>query len=622
METLGKRAEFAHSAAGRNGSRMNVSKAEPSSGTYPASVLVRRLVVDEALAHWPSYAIAIVLMCVAAAAMALSAYLIGTMTNEAYINHNFHGIVIVGIIVMAVFTTKGIATYGGTVLLSYVGNRIVADNQRRMFDKLLRENMSFFADRHSSEFIARLTTGANSVSQVINLLITAIGRDLMSLIGLCAVMVIRDPVMSIAALVIAPPALFVLRKLVRRVRNIAQKQFTGGTRIIETLQELLQGLRMVKAFSLEDEMRRRLDDSVTGVEAQANKMARVANRSNPVMETLAGIAIALAIIYGGYRGIAGHGTPGEFVSFLAAFLLAYEPAKRLARLNLDLHNNLVGVRVLYEIIDSPAGKSNDDDHPPLTLDTGRLEFSDVRFAYRPGTPVLRAMNFVAQPGKFTALVGPSGGGKTTVLDLILRFYAVESGHILIDGQDIATVARGSLRHQIAYVGQIVQLFRGTIRDNIALGRLGASEAEIVAAAKAAHADEFIRDFPAGYDTPIGEHGMQLSGGQRQRLAIARALIKNAPIILLDEATAALDSESERYVQEAIAELCKGRTTLVIAHRLATIMHADCILVVESGKIVESGRHEELLRKNGRYASFYRMQLKGQEAAREPLAVGG
>ncbi len=280
------------------------------------------------------------------------------------------------------------------------------------------------------------------------------------------------------------------------------------------------------------------------------------------------------------------------------------------------------MRVLYEIIDSPAGESNDDDHPPLTLDTGRLEFSDVRFAYRPGTPVLRGMNFVAQPGKFTALVGPSGGGKTTVLDLILRFYAVESGRILIDGQDIATVARGSLRHQIAYVGQIVQLFRGTIRDNIALGRLGASEAEIVAAAKAAHADEFILDFPAGYDTPIGEHGMQLSGGQRQRLAIARALIKNAPIILLDEATAALDSESERYVQEAIAELCKGRTTLVIAHRLATIMHADCILVVESGKIVESGRHEELLRKNGRYASFYRMQLKGQEAAREPLAVGG
>ena len=601
---------------------MKKSKAGSSAGAYPAFTLIRRLVVDEALAHWPRYAIAIVLMCIAAAGMALSAYLLGTMTNEAYIHHNFRGIVIVGVITMAVFATKGIATYGATVTLSYVGNRIVADNQRRMFDKLLRENMGFFADRHSSEFIARLTTGAASVTQVINLLITAIGRDLMSLIGLCVVMVIRDPVMSIAGLVIAPPAMFFLRKLVRRVRNIAQLQFTGGTRTIETMQEALQGLRMVKAFSLEDEMRRRLDGSVSAVEAQANKMARVANRSNPIMETLAGFAIAMAIIYGGYRGITGHGTPGDFVSFLAAFLLAYEPAKRLARLNMDLHNNLVGVRVLYEIIDSPAGESNDGDRPRLKLADGRLEFSDVRFSYRPGTPVLRGMSFVAQPGKFTALVGPSGGGKSTVLDLILRLYSIDSGRILIDGQDIAAVARSSLRGQIAYVGQIVQLFRGTIRDNIALGRIGASEAEIVAAAKAAHAHEFIRDFPAGYDTQVGEHGMQLSGGQRQRLAIARALIKNAPIILLDEATASLDSESERYVEEAIAELCKGRTTLVIAHRLATIMHADSILVVENGQVVEFGRHDELLRKSGRYASFYRMQLREQGTAREPLAVGG
>ncbi len=208
-----------------------------------------------------------------------------------------------------------------------------------------------------------------------------------------------------------------------------------------------------------------------------------------------------------------------------------------------------------------------------------------------------------------------------MLNLILRLYDADSGRILIDGQDIAAVSRHSLRQQIAYVGQIVQLFRGSIRDNIGLGRLGASEAEIVAAAKAAHAHDFILGFPAGYDTPVGEHGMQLSGGQRQRVAVARALIKNAPIILLDEATAALDSESERYVQDAIAELCKGRTTLVVAHRLATIMHADCILVVEDGLIVESGRHDELLRKGGRYASFYRLQLKEQGPAREPIAVG-
>jgi subfamily B ATP-binding cassette protein MsbA len=584
-----------------------------SADSYSAFALVRRLVVDEALRHWRRYAVALALMGAAAAATALGAYLIGTLTNAAYVTRNFHGIVVIGVLAMAVFATKGLATYGAAVLLNYIGNSIVANNQRRMFDKLLHENIGYFADRHSSEFISRLTTGAAAVSQVINLLIGAVGRDLMSLIGLSIVMVVQDPIMSIGGLIIAPPAVFFLRKMLRRVRNIARMQFAGGTRIIETMQESLQGLRMVKAFSLEDEMRRRLALSVDSVESESNKMARVANRASPLMETLGGFAIALAMIYGGYRGIHGSGTPGQFVSFLAAFLLAYEPAKRLARLNIDLNNNLVGVRVLYEIIDSPPGESNDDDRPPLKLSTGRLEFADVHFAYRPDAPVLRGMSFQAQPGRLTALVGPSGAGKSTVFDLVLRFYDVESGRILLDGQNIASVSRHSLRSQVAYVGQIVQLFRGTIRENIAFGKIGASDEEIVAAAKAAHAHDFILGFPAGYDTPVGEHGMQLSGGQRQRIAIARALIKNAPIILLDEPTAALDSESEQNVQEAFAELRKGRTTLVIAHRLSTIMHADNILVLESGLVVESGRHEELLRKGGRYASFYRLQLREQEA---------
>ena len=585
---------------------------DASAESYSAFALVRRLLLDEALGHWRRYAMALALMGIAAGATALGAYLIGTLTNEAYVSRNFQGIVVIGVLAMAVFATKGLSTYGAAVLLNYVGNSIVAKNQRRMFDKLLRENIGYFADRHSSEFISRLTTGAAAVSQVINLLISAVGRDLMSLIGLSIVMVVQDPIMSIGGLIIAPPAVFFLRGMLRRVRHIARTQFAGGTRIIETMQESLQGMRMVKAFSLEDEMRRRLAVSVDAVESESNKMARVANRASPLMETLGGFAIALAMIYGGYRGIHGSGTPGQFVSFLAAFLLAYEPAKRLARLNIDLNNNLVGVRVLYEVIDSPPGESKDDDRPPLKLGTGQLEFADVDFAYRPGEPVLRGMSFQAQPGRVTALVGPSGAGKSTVFDLILRFYDIESGRILLDGQNIAGVSRHSLRSQIAYVGQVVQLFRGTIRENIAFGRIGASNDEIVAAAKAAHAHDFILGFPAGYDTPVGEHGMQLSGGQRQRIAIARALIKNAPIILLDEPTAALDSESEQNVQEAFAELRKGRTTLVIAHRLATIMHADSILVVENGLVVESGRHEELLRKGGRYASFYRIQLREQE----------
>ena len=359
-------------------------------------------------------------------------------------------------------------------------------------------------------------------------------------------------------------------------------------------------------------MQARLDANVADVERESNKMARVGNRASPLMETLGGFAIAIALVYGGYRVIATDAAPGQFFSFITAFLLAYEPAKRLARLNIDLNQGLVGVRVLFEVLDSPATEPSETARPALTLKDGRIEFSNVSFDYRAGEPVIRNLSLVAEPSAVTALVGPSGGGKSTILNLILRFYEVTRGSINIDGQNIAEMSRQSLRQQIAYVGQDVFLFRGTVRDNIAFGRPGAGEDDIIAAAQAACAHDFIMAFPNGYDTPVGEHGLQLSGGQRQRIAVARALIKDAPIILLDEATAALDSESEQQVQQAIEHLCQGRTTLVIAHRLHTVAHADRIYVIEEGAIAESGRHEELLRKGGRYASFYRLQLKDQE----------
>ena len=590
-----------------NGTRMTELPRKITDDPYGAAALIRRLITEQGLQHWRRYAVAFTLMAVSAGATAASAWLLGEVINQTYVNRSVHGIVMLSLVIIVLFTAKGAATYGHTVILSKISNAILANNQRRLFAKLMRENVGFYSERHSSEFLARLTAGAQSVTQVLSLLVSAVGRDFLSLLGLAAVMVIQDPYMSLFGLLIAPPALFFIRKLVRRIKHLAHDQFTGTADILETMQESLQGIRTVKAFTLEDTMQARIDKSIGVVEANANKMARVQSRSSPLMETLGGIAIAGCLMYGGYRVIATGATPGQFFSFITAFLLAYEPAKRLARLNIELNSYLIGARKLLEIVDSPASEPDDSDKPVLKLTDAKVEFRDVTFAYRGDETVLNRMSFVAEPGKITALVGPSGGGKSTVLALLLRLYEAKFGAIVIDGQIISDVSRRSLRQQTAYVGQDVYLFRDTIRENIAFGRIGATEAEIVNAAKAACAHDFIMSFPLGYDTPVGEHGTQLSGGQRQRIAIARALVKDAPIILLDEATAALDSESEKQVQEAIEHLCQNRTTIVIAHRLHTIMHSDQILVVENGVIVETGRHDDLLRRGGRYASFFRLQ---------------
>ncbi|MCP1843144.1 subfamily B ATP-binding cassette protein MsbA [Bradyrhizobium sp. USDA 4524] len=574
---------------------------------YGAAILIRRLVMEQGITYWRRYLTAFALMAIAAGSTAGATYVLGQVINQAYVDKNIPGIAMFAGITVVLLFIKGVATYGHMVILNKISNAILASNQRQLFAKLMSESIGFFSQRHSSEFLARLTAGAKSITDVLNMLVNAIGRDFLMLISMVAVMVWQDPLMSFIGLVAVPPAMLMLRRLVKRIKGLAYNQFTGTADIMETMQESLQGIRTVKAFTLEGTMQQRIDEHIATVESNANKMARVANRSNPLMEMLGGFAVAGCLMYGGYSVVALGSTPGQFFTFLTAFLMATEPAKRLARLNIDLNSQLVGARMLLEVVDSPASEQTDDDKPALKLSEAQIELRDVSFAYRPGEPVLNRMSFVAEPGKVTALVGPSGGGKSTVLALLLRFYETREGDILIDGQPISSVSRKSLRQQTAYVGQDVYLFRDTIRANIAFGKQGASEQEIVDAAKAACAHDFIMSFPLGYDTPVGEHGTQLSGGQRQRIAVARALIKNAPIILLDEATAALDSESEKQVQEAIEHLCQGRTTIVIAHRLHTIMHADAILVVEGGEIVERGRHEELLRRGGRYASFFRLQ---------------
>src|SRR5262245_27992356 len=487
---------------------------------YGAAILIRRLVMEQGIAYWRRYLTAFALMAVAASATAAATYVVGQVINQAYVDRNVAGIAMLSGVTVILLFIKGVATYGHTVILSKISNAILANNQRQLFAKLMRESIGFFSERHSSEFLARLTSGAKSITDVLNMLVNAIGRDFMMLVSMIVVMVWQDPVLSFIGLVVLPPAMLILRKLVKRIKGLAFNQFTGTADILETMQESLQGIRTVKAFTLEETMQKRIDENIAIVERNANKMARVSNRSNPLMEMLGGFAVAGSLLYGGYSVVALGATPGQFFAFMTAFLLATEPAKRLARLNIDLNSQLVGARMLLEVVDSPASEKSDDDKPSLKLNDARIELNDVTFAYREGETVLNRMSFVAEPGKVTALVGPSGGGKSTVLALVLRFYEVTEGAILIDGQSISSVSRKSLRQQTAYVGQDVYLFRGSIRENIAFGKIGATEDEIMAAAKAACAHDFIMSFPLGYDTPVGEHGTQLSGGQRQRIAVA------------------------------------------------------------------------------------------------------
>jgi ATP-binding cassette, subfamily B, bacterial MsbA len=573
--------------------------------------LARRVLTDYGVRHWFGYATSIALGTLAAGCTSAAVYLIGHAVNEAYVNRNMVSIFTMCAATVAIFATKGLAQYGQAVTLAHVSNQIAADGQRQIFEKFLHENLGYFVDRHTSEFMARLTFAAGAPAGVMTTLVNTVGRDLVTLAGLITVMVIQDPVLTLVSLVVAPPAAISVRGLVKRARALAYTQFQSSAAIMEAVQETLQGMRIIKAFNLEDSMRQRVGAGITAVQRTANQMARTYNRAGPLMETLGGIAVALVVAYGAYRVLVNGARPGEFISFCTAFLLAYEPAKRLTQVNITLSNALTGVKLLFEVLDAPDTEPDDDDKPSLQVEDGRIEFRSVEFAYRLGEPVLRGLSFAAAPGRVTALVGPSGGGKSTIFNLMLRLYDVGSGAIIIDDQEITSRSRRSVRGQIGYVGQDVFLFKGTIRDNIAVGSPNASEKDILAAAKAAFAHDFIMSFPLGYDSPVGELGGQLSTGQRQRVAIARALLKDARLILLDEPTSALDSESERYVAEAIERLCHGRTTLVIAHRLHTITHAHMIHVVERGLVVETGRHNELMQKNGRYAELYHLQFERQ-----------
>ena len=570
--------------------------------------LLWRLVRDYGYERRWAYALSGLLLAFIGASNALVAWLIKPVLNGMVSAERFGQTRWFAFAAFGLFALRGTATFGSMITLSRIGNGIVAAAQNRVYGHLLRQGVGYFQDRHSSEFVARVTLAANGVRDALQLVVQGFARDVLSVAGCIAVMLYQDPVMALGALGGLPVAALLVGRIIKKVGLSARRSYDGSTQIMQAMGETVNGFRIVKAFTLEAEMRIRMAAAIRTVERAANRMSAGAGLAVAFADSLAGLVIGFAIFYAQWRVSVLHAEPGSFASFLAALLLAYEPAKRLGKFPVDIQNGLVGAKLIYEVLDAPEAEGEKAGLPALSVSKGRVEIAGARFAYRAPEYAVDGLDFIAEPNATTALVGPSGGGKSTILSLIQRFYELEKGVVRIDGQDVADVSLASLRDKIAFVSQDAFLFRGSIRDNIRLGKLDATDAEIEHAARMAHAHDFIGQFSGGYETDVGERGAQLSGGQRQRIAIARAMLKDTPILLLDEPTAALDSESEREVQKALDEVRVGRTTIVVAHRLQTIVGADRIWVIEGGRAVENGTHRELIARGGAYCAFFAAQF--------------
>ncbi len=574
--------------------------------------ILGRLLREKWREYSPRYAAAFFFMAIVAGVTAFSAWLLKDVINKIFVERDSAAVIWLPVLVIVLYTIKGIASYFQEVTLAQIGNAMVADTQKRMFAQLLRQDLGFFARHPSSDLITRVTRNAASTREALNMIATSVGRDLLTLAGLVTVMVIQQPIMFAICLIGAPIGLFVQKKLVKRVQKVSRSEILSDGHVVNVIRETVQGVRVVKAFTLEDAMAKRMNTAVERVEARNNKLVTINARTSPLVDTLGGLAFASVIFYAGWRALHHGDTPGEFFSFITALLLAYDPARRLSKLQVKLAQASIGVRMMFELIDTESVLKDKPGAPDLKVEKGEVRFEGVTFSYNPGEPVLEDLTLLAAQGKTTALVGLSGSGKTTLMNLILRFWDPEAGRVLIDDRDIRDVRLMSLRENVALVSQDVFLFQGSIRDNIRSGCAGATDAEVIAAAKAAYAHHFIEAMPRGYETDVGELGTQLSGGQRQRISIARAFLKNAPIILLDEPTSALDSESEQAIQRALAQLTERKTTLVIAHRLATILNADCIYVIDKGQVAESGTHQQLIKNDGLYARLYEIQFAANQ----------